>query len=116
MKRIINDLINSDVNLIDTNVIEIEYLITGVYMIFVYNSISYIGTSIENYKENCDFQIKFMKHINKDKYCWQEKQDICWIPCQDIQKTIDPRNMNNNRMYKIHIICSYWKIISYYSK
>ena len=71
MKRVSCDIINSKVQLIDkVDSINIAFLIPGVYIACIYDSLSYIGIIIEQSIENCDVKVKFMKKVNQNIFIW----------------------------------------------
>ena len=85
MRRISNDIIYTLIELVKTpisNIIDIEYIMVGIFIGCRYDDLSYLGVIIEN----CDVKVKFMKRHDQGEeyYSWPHKDDICWIPYQDI--------------------------------
>ena len=102
MKRVSSDILFSEVQLIEVTDIDInyQYLIPGVYVVCNYDSLSYIG--IIKSIENSDLNIKFMRKIRDNIFAWPEKDDICWIPFQDVLTILEPPNILSTRQYKFN--------------
>ena len=92
-KKVNRDITNSTID----SIVDIEFVIPGVYIICIYDSLSYIyivisisiGIITVKSIENCDSKVKFKKKVNQ-----------CCIPYQDILRRLQTPNIINSRQYK----------------
>ena len=83
-KKVNRDITNSTID----SILDLEYVIPGVYIICIYDSLSYIGIITEQSIENCDYKVKFKKKVNQDMFTWPQKDNQSWIPFQDIIRNL----------------------------
>ena len=102
MSRISGDSGRADlINTPGANIVNIEEIVPGSFYACLYDRECYFGIVNLISHENADVNFKFM-HPNGPSvhFFWPARDDICWIPVQDIIcKTEPPLTSGTGRFY-----------------
>lgn len=78
---------------------------TNSYVACVYDNHWFFGLVLSKNEEECDVQIKFMHPFGPSKsFYWPyQKEDICFVPLQNILSIVDPpTTKGSGRVYYFH--------------